>query len=456
MVGHMADDVLKFRAGDLKTLVMERAAERDTSVSQYLRDAVEAYDPPCSSCGECSVCGGEVLELDTPEDGQQATIVGYGRWSETSNPEVQALIDRAKELLAEGAVGVSVATDLDPADLPSNPDDVTEDHIMSAHQRNRHVAIVDTPAFSGAFLDEAQDGTLSGPLVFEGSITGDIRSIGPVGTMNLDDETTLPFPIIFDLHEGDHTGTVVGYIDRLERVDGIVGAGTAPLVASLNVDSYPAYLFSEPEATAMTVHAPDKDGYRRYTGIIADANVCHKGRPGGCYRYQAADLGYFHSGARIPLDDGTFTRVGPLMFGDMHADGTIMDYSEALERTNEDARTVFAMGKCFHHRKGLLFSGVLMPDADIMRIQATAPSIEQWPDHRGKLELKTALQVPRPALPVAASLTGGGVQLTEASEVIVNEAQGDWFTRMDDLLKRMDRLETTTAELLSAHMQNEL
>lgn len=136
----------------------------------------------------------------------------------------------------------------------------------------------------------------------------------------------------------------------------------------------------------------------------------------------------------------------------MHADATELDYAQALKNSNEDARTVFAMGRCFHHPKGLLFSGVLMPDADLMRVQATAPSIEQWPDHRGKLELKTALQVPRPALPFAASLSGGGVALTEAEPVVVEEEPGEHHTRLEELSARMDRLESTTAELLAAHL----
>jgi hypothetical protein len=242
---------------------------------------------------------------------------------------------------------------------------------------------------------------------------------------------------------------VVGYIDRLERVDGIVGAGTAPLAASTS--AYPAYLFSEPEPTAMTVHAPDSKGYRRYTGLIAPSGVCHKGM-GGCYTYKQASLDYFHSGARIPLDDGSFTRVGPLMFGDMHADSSKMDYATALERTNEDARTVFAMGRCYHHPKGLLFSGVLMEDADIMRVQATAPSVEIWPDNRGKPELKTALQVPRPAFPVAASLTGGGIQLTESEPVQVEEAHGEHHERLVELASRLERLENDVAPMLAAHM----
>lgn len=455
----MGDEILKFRAGDLHGIVLEQAAERDVTVSQFLRDAVTAFtDKPCEGCGECSVCGDAQLAVDTlavtPDE--TAAIVGFGEWDTTTNPEVQALIDRAKELLLVGAVGVSVATDLEPSDLPTNPDDVTEQDIANARQRIRHVAIVDTPAFSGAFLAIQPDGTLSGPLVFEGEITGDIRAIGPVGTFNID-EAELPIPIIFDLQDGDHTGVVVGHINREERVLDFQPAmdNEAPVAASL--DAYPAYLVSEPEPGPMTVSAPDAYGYRRYSGTIMPANVCHKGR-GGCltYKHKGFSLDYFHSGARIPLDDGTFTRVGPLMFGDLHADGSKMDYAEALERTNEDARTVFAMGRTFHHPKGLLFSGVLMPDADIMRVQATGPSVEIWPDHKGKAELKTALQVPRPALPVAASLDGGGVFMADPTPVVVQESAGEWHARMDALSQRLDAVEKVSAELFAAHLKTTL
>lgn len=451
----MADENMlqkSFRVpSDLWSATLERASESDERPSDILRAALSAYVGGCDSCGSCDLCGSDVLQLAAQDDTATATIVGFGRFSETSNPDVQALIDRAKELLAEGAVGVSVSLDLDPDDLPADIDPFSpeaEELIGQAHQRLRHVAIVDTPAFSGAYLDLAADGTVAGPLVFEGIPTGDLRSVGPVETINLEG-SPFPVPIIFDLQEGDHSGTVVGYIESGSRVDGIMGEGTAPVAASTS--AYPAYLFSEPEPTAMTVHAPDAKGYRRYTGLIAPAGVCHKGM-GGCYTYKGASLDYFHSGARVPLDDGTFTRVGPLMFGDMHADASKMDYAQALERTNEDARTVFAMGRCFHHPKGLLFSGVLMDDADVMRVQATAPSVEIWPDNRGKPELKTALQVPRPAFPVAASLSNGGIQLTESEPVQVEESHGDYHARLEELAGRLQRLEEDTAVLLAAHL----
>lgn len=436
---------------DLWESAMERAAENDERVSDILRSALSDYVSKCDSCS-CDVCGSDVLELDQMDEPETATIMGYGSFSTTTNPDVQALIDRAKELLAEGAVGVSVSLDLDPDELPADVNTADPEVLDTVHQRVRHLAIVDTAAFSGAFVDHATDGTISGPLVFEGIPTGDLRTVGPVGSINLE-SSPLPIPLLFDLEEGDHTGTVIGFIDRLERVNGIMGEGTAPLAASTS--AYPAYLFSEPEPTAMTVHAPDAKGYRRYTGLIAPAGVCHKGM-GGCYTYKQASLDYFHSGARIPLDDGTFARVGPLMFGDLHADSSKMDYAAALERTNEDARTVFAMGRCFHHPKGLLFSGVLMEDADIMRVQATAPSVEIWPDNRGKPELKTALQVPRPAFPVAASLSGGGIQLTESEPVVVEESHGEHHERLAELASRLERLEQDVAPMLAAHMAENL
>lgn len=128
-----------------------------------------------------------------------------------------------------------------------------------------------------------------------------------------------------------------------------------------------------------------------------------------------------------------------------------MDYAAALTRTNEDARTVCAMGRAFDHPKGALFSGVLMPDVDVPRIQACAPSVELWPDHKGKLELKTALLVPRPAFPVAASLTGGGVQLTEADQTVVDEPHGEHHSNLTELEARMSAVEESVGELLKAH-----
>lgn len=437
-------------ADDIWQAAMEKAADRDEKVSDILRAALHDYTK-CTECA-CEFCGLDTIQVEDFEAAPDTAVVwGTGRFSETSNPDVAALIERAKELLAEGAVGVSVSLDLDPADMPANPADVTDEQLDNAHMRIRHVAIVDTPAFSGAYLDLAADGSVSGPLVFEGVPTGDMRGIG-FDQLTLDD-SLLPIPIIFDLQDGDHTGVTVGYIDGWEKRAGTLDE-TAPLVASAS--TYPAYLFAEPEPTAMTIHEPDSLGFRRYSGIVAPTNVCHKGM-GGCYTYRGADLGYFHSGARVALDDGTFTRVGPLVFGGLHADAQKLDYAEALSRT-DDARRVFAMGRMFHHPKGLLFSGVLMPDADIPRIQATAPSVELWPNQHGKLEVKTALQVNRPAFPVAASV-GNGVLLVDAEPVELETTPTVTYQNSDPLsliAARVEALEKVTGELFAAHLSSML
>lgn len=460
----MADEITTTRTfrttDDLWRKLQDKAAEQDVTVSQLLRDAVTEMTAGCDSCGECDVCGLDTITVDTfeqVEPSETTTIFGYGMFSETDSPEVQALIDRAKELLAEGAVGVSIATDMDPATAPSQEEidaliDAEDwpglDKLMEdADIRPRHVAIVDTPAFSGAYLGLAEDGTLAGPVVFEGLPTGDMRMLR-VDSLKWDADL-LPIPIIFDLTEGDHTGVTVGHIDRLERVTGVLDEPAVPIAASMS--SYPAGLFTEPQPGPMSFETID--GFTRYYGMLAPTGVCHKGRQ-GCYTYKGADLGYFHSGAKVPLDDGTYVRVGRIVSGGVHTDSTVnasghfLDYDEALART-DDARRTVAMGRCFDTPKGLLFSGVLLPDVDPLTVAGGAPSVELWPNKRGKLELKTALLVNQPAWPVAASV-GAGIVLAEPVDEPAPEPELE--PALAHLAARIDQLEATLAPMFAAHL----
>lgn len=437
---------------DLWDAAMQKAAESRYTLSEILRDALTAYAAEeCDSCGECSVCGLEVINPDEyetlAEASPSAAIWGYGEWSTTTNPEVQALIERAKELLAEGAVGVSIATDLNPDDLPANPNDATDDVIEAAHIRPRHVAIVDTPAFSGAYLAVQDDGTLAGPIVFEGVPTGDLRGL-PFESLEWDDDL-LPIPIIIDLAEGDHTGTVVGMVKRLERVTGEQvqeAADVVPIAASSN--AYPAALFAEPTQDEPLVE--EIGGFLRYSGAILPSNVCHRGQ-GGCftYRHGSADLSTFHSGARVQTDDGNMVRVGRLVYGGVHADAQKLDYDEALRRT-EDVRRAFSMGRVFDHpTRGLLFSGVVLPGVDRMQVEAAAPSVELWPGKSGKLELKTALLVNDPGWPVAAS-TGHSLIVSEPQNLESSEPQTE--PNFED---RLTELENVVGELYATHLASQ-
>jgi hypothetical protein len=319
------------------------------------------------------------------------------------------------------------------------------------------VAIVDTAAFSGAFLAVQADGSLSGPIVFEGTPTGDVRGL-PLDSLTWDDDL-LPIPIIFDIHEGDHTGAVVGHIDRVERVTD-VGADVVPIAAS--VSAYPSILFTEPSQDAPVVE--QVGDFLRYSGAILPAKVCHRGQA-GCftYRHGSADLSTFHSGARVQTDDGEMVRVGRLVYGGVHADTQRLDYDEALRRT-EDVRRAFAMGRVFDHpTRGLLFSGVLLPGVDRMAVEASAPSVELWPGKAGKLELRTALLVNDPGWPVAAS-TGHSLIVSEPQpELVIEGTQGPEYvghasTATEDVESieyRVMQLETVVGEMYAVHLASQ-
>jgi hypothetical protein len=454
----MADDILKFRAGELHQRVLEQAAERDVTISQFLREAVEAFTATeCQSCGQCDVCGLDTINPDEyatfEETSPSAALWGYGAFDETTNPDIQALIDRARELLAVGAVGVSIATDLNPDDMPADPNDVTDEILEAARIRPRHVAIVDTAAFSGAYLSVEPDGTLAGPIVFEGTPTGDVRGL-PLESLTWDDDL-FPIPVIFDIHEGDHTGAVVGHIDRVERVTGeAVGVAddVVPIAASAN--AYPAALFAEPTQDEPVIE--EIGGYLRYSGAILPSNVCHRGQ-GGCftYRHGSADLSTFHSGARVQTDDGNMVRVGRLVYGGVHADAQKLDYDEALRRT-EDVRRAFSMGRVFDHpTRGLLFSGVVLSGVDRMQVEAAAPSVELWPGKSGKLELRTALLVNAPGWPVAAS-TGHSLIVSEAMPEMEYGGKATVTVEPDtELANRLTELENVVGELYAAHLASQ-
>lgn len=409
-------------------------------------------EPPCTTCGD----GHDHAMDDEPPDNDEtdtrtAAIFGIGLLSVSEDPETQAAVTRVRELLTEGAVGVSIRHDMNPEDLPA-PELIAqleaeerwqelEDLFKDVRARPRHLAIVDTAAFSDSRLVLNDDGTVSGNVAFEGLWTGDVRRL-PYGVL-VWDEDLLPIPIIWDRSEGDHTGTVVGSITSLERIDGVTSSMRYPDISEDQIQAvtaaagfsgslFPSEYFAQFRATElMPVHIgePDTNGLRRIWGHAAPYGVCHRSDMGACFQYPKdvdKDHRGFHTGAAVTLSDGKKIRVGALTAGGMHLDLRKLARQgvslKELNRHREDISKVLGMVRCWEDQFGLAFSGVVPPDvtrSDLIRAMAGAPSVELWPSGRGRT-LSGIHIVPRPAWPVTASM-GEALEMTSTQEIVVDD-----------------------------------
>jgi transcriptional regulator with XRE-family HTH domain len=417
---------------------------------------------------------GDTFETDTEEEPivadekKTAGIVGTGSLSQSEDPRTQALVSRVQELLREGAVAVSIKHDLHPdvsaklADLEKSFADEdpevaaaamleAQEIYENAEIRPRHVAIVDTAAFSNARLTLGEDGySVSGPVTFEGIYTGDVRTLKH-GSLQWDDEL-LPIPIIWDPDNNDHDGVVVGSISTLERVDGmetavrpetVSGEDIEAVAAAAGSSALPAAYFADFKPTKkvpLSVGDEDSNGLRRIFGIAAPKGVCHRSDMGACFQYPGdVDRQHkgFHTGQLITLSDGTTFQPGALTLGGRHIDTNLARQGVGVlevGRHRDDANTIFAMVRAWETPFGLAVSGIVMPDmdkADLMRAAASAPSVELWPSGRGRTLVGLHL-VPTPAWPVAAS-AGGDVQtLTGPDHVHVLNPEGGFCAECGD------------------------
>ena len=440
-----------------------KAADDDVSLTSVLTDALAAY------------LGGDLLPLTAAATGPTAAILGYGSLSDSEDPATQAAVQRVRELFADGAVGVSVGADMDPASMPDKEvlDDLLakekfdeiEKLLADVPMRIRHVAVVDTAAFSDARLTLSEDGSVTGPVTFEGIWTGDMRFF-PVNSFTW--ENVLPVPMIWDRQDGDHTGTVVGMFHSFERVEGERSSARPAsveqdaLVASAGgVLKYPAAYFAEQNLraqTPLTITQPDANGLRHIFGHVAPHGVCHRSDMAPCFTYPGdvfSDHRQFHTGAVVDLSDGTSVRVGAITLGGGHINPRLAREGVTASEVNahrDNANTVFAMVRAYDDPYGLAVSGVVMPDippAQIMRAQSCAPSVELWPANGGRT-LVGAHLVPTPAWPVAASL-GSSVELSAGDSVVVQEPEPEPEPEPvdDPVLASLQRLESAIALLVA-------
>jgi len=417
---------------------------------------------------ECDIDLPEDWSLEEEDLGKEtAGIIGTGSLSKSEDPRTQALVARVQELLREGAVAVSIKHDLHPevaerlAALEPSPDDDDEtmaqkmeeanEIFLNAEIRPRHVAIVDTAAFSNARLALADDGySVTGPVTYEGIYTGDVRTL-KYGSLTWDDDL-LPIPIIWDPENNDHDGFVVGSISALERVDGmdtavrpeaLSGEDVEAVTAAAGSSALPAEYFADfkpKKMVPLTVGDEDANGLRRLYGIAAPKGVCHRSDMGACFQYPGdVDPQHkgFHTGQNVTLSDGKTIRVGALTIGGKHVDASLarqgVDFRE-VNRHRDDANTVFAMVRAWETPFGLAVSGVVMPGVDkptLMRAMALAPSVELWPAGRGRTLVGIHL-VPTPAWPVAASAGGDSMTVTPPDHVHVINPEGGFCAECGD------------------------
>lgn len=438
------------------------------------QDAAKAHIKKRAKALDCDVelpDDWAVEDVDEPEIGEEdaktSGIIGTGSLSRSEDPRTQALVARVQELLREGAVAVSIKHDLHPevserlAALEPSPDDDEEtmqQKMMEANEiysnaeiRPRHVAIVDTAAFSNARLTLGEDGfSVSGPVTFEGIYTGDVRTL-KYGSLQWDDDL-LPIPIIWDPENNDHDGVVVGYVDSLERVDGMTTAVRPEAVSEDDIEAVtaaagssalPAEYFADfrpTKAVPLTISEEDENGLRHVYGIAAPKGVCHRSDMGACFQYPGdVDPKHrgFHTGQEVTLSDGKKIRVGALTIGGKHIDANLARQGVSFRDVNrhrDDANTVFAMVRAWETPYGLAISGVVMPGVDrdtLMRAMTLAPSVELWPAGRGRTLVGVHL-VPTPAWPVAASAGGDSMTVTNPEHVHVLSPEGGFCAECGD------------------------
>lgn len=390
----------------------------------------------------------EEEKTDEVKEGLVKAVFATGRLSESDDPDTQAIVNRAKELLKEGAVGVSVALDLHPDDVEaiaeaekvanedewSKPfDEYLPEGFVPRH-RIRHTAIVGTPAYADARLELRDDGTVAGVVTFQGEYTGDMRYFESVDL----DSSRVPSPILFNRELEGHEGPTIGYIDKFEWVERPPSSHRARLddeaiTASLKPMTFPAAYFAQSVPTGpepIRISAPDEKGYRAIRGLAAPKGVCHRSNM-QCWTWPGdpdPKHRHFHTGTLIGLDNGQDIRVGALTFGGPHLNPELARQGVTASQVGshrEDSNKVLALVRVWETRLGLMCAGVIPPDvpeSSILRALACSPSIEFWPEN-GKRHLVGLHMVPTPALPVIASV--GSAELVVTDERVEVEDKED-------------------------------
>lgn len=138
-----------------------------TGDGRFIADGALTWDegpwPLVFDRSEMDHSGATIGTINAIERREGGAIWGVGNLSDSDDPDVASMVGRASELLAEGAVGVSISVDDSDSEMvdekgnvidPSSEDEIDWSKVITrvTAARIRSVAIVDEAAFSGAKL----------------------------------------------------------------------------------------------------------------------------------------------------------------------------------------------------------------------------------------------------------------------------------------------------------------
>lgn len=371
--------------------------------------------------------------IATMERRDNGAIWGVGYLSATDDEETQSLITRAAELLAEGAVGVSLRFDSEEVEVRVKQSLIEEEAVeaVSIDQeadensddgrvivarysaddvvygltsvRVRHLAIVDTAASSGAKLE----------------ITGAVAAAGVIG---------------------DWSGREDWFTD--------------PQFGDPSVDERLRY---DPDRYVWSVPPTINDDGRVF-GHITPQGICLRGRPDRCVTPPDGDLEGFMRG-HAPAAGGL--RTGVICVGGGHC-GVGIGAEEATQFYDNTGRAVadVRVGK---DKYGIWFAGAARPGATEQDLYAFASS-----DVSGHWEVTRSGRMTLAGLP---AVNVGGFPkgyltydefrngLAASAALSVEEGCGTWDTldvQLDSgISDRLGRIELALGEMYAAHLRSQ-
>lgn len=295
-----------------------------------------------------------------------ASIVGSGHFSESSNADVAAVVERAKELLREEAIGVSV--DLDDVVV----DEEDQENMTVTSARIRGLAIVDIPAFIQAevkVLDEETEEEQEAVVA---------HALGP--------------SVVREWFADPRFGNG----EQNPREDG----GDERLV------------WQEPE------HPEEEPQYGAPLTITSDGRIyghaalwyrCHVGYAGSCVRPPKEPRGYrgYLTGERV---EGVPT--GPLTIGTTHA--RLAASLQEAERHYADTGRAVADLTVGPDAYGIWVAGALRPGVDRVQVEALRGSAlsGDWRNVGGSLRLIAILAVNAPGFRIARAIAASAALIT--------------------------------------------